>query len=124
MFKVKGQVNAKEGGKIYTTQSAFLRVLLKQQNISTYEKDLSSAGSWGLDEDFVLCWSERAKASSLKVQFKKKKEKKQVEGTFKKLHFRFAAWNSNQKVKNDNLRVQNFRGRAVCVRIFLSKVPK
>ena len=53
MLKEKGQVNAK-GGKIYTTQSAFLRVLLKQQNISTYEKDLSLAGSWGLEEDFVL----------------------------------------------------------------------
>ena len=30
VFKLKGQVNAKEGGKIYTTQSAFLRVLLKK----------------------------------------------------------------------------------------------
>ena len=30
VFKVKGQVNAKEGVKIYTTQSAFLRVLLKK----------------------------------------------------------------------------------------------
>ena len=54
VFKLKGQVNAKEGGKIYTTQSAFLRVLLKQQNISTYENDLSSDRSWGLEEDFGL----------------------------------------------------------------------
>ena len=47
-------MNAKEGVKIYTTQSAFLRVLLKKHNISTYKTDFSSAGSWGLEEDFGL----------------------------------------------------------------------
>ena len=54
VFKLKGQVNAKEGGKIYTTQSAFLRVLLKRHNISTYDKESSWAGFLGLRIDFGL----------------------------------------------------------------------
>ena len=54
MFKLKGQGNAKEGVNIYTAQSAFLRVLMKKHNISTYEKDLTLAGFWGLEEDFGL----------------------------------------------------------------------
>ena len=65
MFKLKGQVNAKEGGKIYTTQSAFLRVLLKRHNITTYDKESSSAGLWGLEEDLGL---------GLTGQLKKKKK--------------------------------------------------
>ena len=44
-------MNAKEGGKSYTKQSAFLRVLLKKHNISTYEKDSSSAGLWVLEDE-------------------------------------------------------------------------
>ena len=47
VFKLKGQVNAKEGVNIYTAQSAFVRVLMKNHNISTYEKDSSSASLWG-----------------------------------------------------------------------------
>ena len=31
-----------------------MRVLLEKHNISTYEKDLRSAGFWGLEEDFGL----------------------------------------------------------------------
>ena len=54
MFKLKGQVNAKEGVNIYTAHSAFLRVLMKKHNISTYGKDLTLAGSSGLEEDFGL----------------------------------------------------------------------
>ena len=54
VFKLKGQVNAKEGVNIYTAQSAFLRVLMKKHNISTYGKDLTLAGSSGLEEDFGL----------------------------------------------------------------------
>ena len=46
--------NAKEEGKIYTTQTAFVRVFLKKHNISTYEKDSSSAGFWVIEADLGL----------------------------------------------------------------------
>ena len=49
--KFKRTKNVKEGVKSYTRQSALLRVLLKNHNISTYEKDSSSASLWGLEED-------------------------------------------------------------------------
>ena len=74
MFKLKGQVNAKEGGKIYTTQSAFLRVLLKKHNISTYEKDSSSAGLWGLEEDLGLGLTGQFKQKRCKFQLSRLKK--------------------------------------------------
>ena len=78
----------------------------KLNSLATYEFNSSRPALSVQKVTFVvLCWSERAKGSSLKVQFTKKKKEQQVEGTLKKLHFCFAAWNSNQKVKNDNLRV-------------------
>ena len=68
VFKLKGQVNAKEGGKIYTTQSAFLRVLLKKHNISTYKKNSSSAGLWGLEKDLGLGLTGKLEKEKKKVR--------------------------------------------------------
>ena len=63
--KTKRTKNAKEGVKSYTRQSALLRVLLKNHNISTYEKDSSSAS---------LCWLEEDLGFGLTGQLKKKKQ--------------------------------------------------
>ena len=62
---VNGQFNKKKKIQVTTVkdkllqnrgkhESAFMRVLLEKHNISTYEKDLRSAGFWGLEEDFGL----------------------------------------------------------------------
>ena len=49
-----------------------MRVLLEKHNISTYEKDLRSAGFWGLEEDFGL---------GLTGQWKKNNNNKEVQDT-------------------------------------------
>ena len=68
MFKLKGQLNAKEGGKIYTTQSAFVRVFLKKHNISTYEEDSSSACLWVIEADLGLGLTGQFKQTKKKVR--------------------------------------------------------
>ena len=60
-----------------------MRVLLEKHNISTYEKDLRSAGFWGLEEDFGLGLTGQVKKKGGDVQdtaflfyfFPKKKKK-------------------------------------------------
>ena len=66
VLTLKGQVHAKEGGGTYTKENGFMRVLLKNHNISTYDKDSSWAVLRGLEKELGL---------GLPGQFKRKKNK-------------------------------------------------